>query len=261
MSTTSAPISEAQPRSADFRRYKGIVWRVVEAQHRISTNRLASDLDDQALLELLVERVKPPLPRAARGLHYLLATPFRYGHSRASRFRGAAERPGIFYACEHIATAVAEAAWWRLYFLSRSPGLEPPRTTIEHTAFTVAVNAVRALDLTQPPFVKAASLWMAPDDYAPCQRFASAARSIATQLIRYSSVRDREHRASVALLHPAAFAAQTPRIVQSWHFRIEHGRLTAFAAFPGEDRYSFNLQDFSFISQNFPQAFDTRLDP
>jgi hypothetical protein len=245
MSTISAPTSERQPTSQDFRLYKATVWRVVEAQHRISTNRLAANAEDQSLLEILVERVKPPLPGSARGLHYLLSTPFRYGHSRASRFRHAGERPGIFYASEHIATAVAEAAWWRLYFLSRSPGLEPPRTTIEHSAFTVVINAARALDLTAPPFVQAASLWMAADDYAPCQRFASAARSIETQLIRYSSVRDPPRRANIALLDPGAFAGETLRIKQSWHFRLEHGRLTAFAAFPGEERYSFGMDDLT----------------
>jgi len=250
MSTISAPISEPQPHAKDFHSYNGVVWRVVEAQHRISTNRLAVNSDDQALLELLVDRVKPALPPAARGLHYLLATPFRYGHSRASRFRRAGERPGIFYASEHIATAVAEAAWWRLYFLSRSPGLEPPRATIEHTAFTIAIKATRALDLTKPPFVKATALWMAPDDYSACQRFAAAARGIGTQLIRYHSVRDPEHRANAALLDPAAFVENSPQIEQTWHFRIERGRLTAFAAFPGEEQYSFSAESFGLREGN-----------
>jgi hypothetical protein len=216
----------------------------VEAQHRISTNRLVTGPEDQSLLEILVERVKPPLPRAARDLHYLLATPFRYGHKRASRFRRAGERPGIFHAAEHVATAIAEIAWWRLYFLSRSPGLESPRTTIEHTAFTVSLKTDRALDLTTPPFVAAKSAWMSPVDYEPCQRFAVAARGIDTQVIRYSSVRDPQHRANLALLDPEAFVTQTLRIGQTWHFRIEHSRLTAFAAFPATERYSFGLEDF-----------------
>jgi len=80
---------------------------------------------------------------------------------------------------------------------------------------------------------------MAPDDYLACQHFATAAREIKTQLIRCRSVRDLEHRPNIALLDPAAFASSTPKIVQTWHFRIEPDRLTAFAAFPGEDRYAF----------------------
>lgn len=239
MSTTSARRSEPQPSARHFRPYQASVWRVVEAQHRISTDRLAGSNADQALLEQLVEEVKPPFPAAARGLHFLLATPFRYGHRLPSRFRRAGERPGIFYASEHLATAIAETAWRRIHFLSRSPQATPPSATIEHTAFKVPIKAGRALDLTQPPFVKAAASWMAPDDYTACQRFATAARGINAQLIRYSSVRDIEHRANIALLDPGAFVKGAPRTVRSWHFRIEPDRLTAFAAFPGEERYVF----------------------
>jgi hypothetical protein len=244
MSTTFAPISEPQPSRENFRPYEGLVWRVVEAQHRISTNRLVDSVEDQTMLETLVERVKPTLPQPARGLHYLLATPFRYGHSRASRFRRAGERPGIFYGSEHLATAIAETAWGRLYFLSRSPGLEPPRTTVEHTAFSVDLKTHKTLDLTAPPFVVASAAWMSGVDYEPCQRFAVAARGINAQLIRYESVRDREHRANIALLDPAGFVTQTLRIGQTWHFRIERSVLTAFAAFPATERYSFGLGDF-----------------
>ncbi|NRD88771.1 hypothetical protein C8024_03840, partial [Sphingopyxis sp. BSNA05] len=89
--------------ASEFRRYRRTVWRVVEAQHRISTNRLADNLEDQSRLEELVEDAKPDLPKAAQGLHYLLGSPFRYGHRIASRFRKADERPGIFYASEQEA--------------------------------------------------------------------------------------------------------------------------------------------------------------
>src|SRR5690606_40733910 len=51
-------------------------WRVVEAQHRVSTRKLVDTLEEQALLEDLIERAKPPDPTGGR-LHYLLATPFR----------------------------------------------------------------------------------------------------------------------------------------------------------------------------------------
>mgnify|MGYP006921812056 CR=1 FL=1 len=41
--------------ASELRSYSGKVWRVVEAQHRISTNRLADSLEDQARLEALAE--------------------------------------------------------------------------------------------------------------------------------------------------------------------------------------------------------------
>jgi hypothetical protein len=241
---TSAPGSDTVPTPADFGRYAATVWRLVEAQHRISTNRLAGGTGDQALLELLVDEVKPTLPPAARGLHYLLATPFRYGHTKASRFRRAQERPGIFYASENVESAVAEAAYWRLLFFSRSPGFRPPTSVVEHSAFSVPIAVERALDLTIAPFSLRADLWMDPDDYSPCQLFANRARSIDAQSIRYGSVRDPEHRPNLALLDPAGFSAAAPTIAETWHFRYEAGRLTAFAAFPSSERYAFTFEQF-----------------
>lgn len=244
MSMITGRMSDISPRVEDFTSWSGKLWRLVEAQHRISTNRLAADSNDQAVLEQLVEEVKPTLPRAARGLHYLLATPFRYGHARSSRFRKAGERPGIFYASEQVGAAVAETAYWRLRFFSRSPGFVPPTTVVEHSAFTISAHAERALDLTASPFTEAATLWADPDDYSACQQLAAQARHIGAQAIRYASVRDPLHRANLALFDPAAFTAPAPRIEQSWHFRYEDARLTAFAAFPSRERYSFTFEQF-----------------
>ena len=232
------------PSPADFRPYRGKVWRLVEAQHRISTNRIATSTADQAILEALVDEVKPTMPAAARGLHYLLATPFRYGHSKASRFRRAGERPGIFYAAEHVATAVAETAYWRLLFFSRSPGFVPPTSVVEHSAFTAPVAVDRALDLTVAPLDAQSVQWMNPDDYAACQNFSTNARGIDAQAIRYASVRDPEHHANVALFDPTAFTAPTPVIEQTWHFRYEAGQITAFAAFPSSECYAFTFDIF-----------------
>src|SRR3546814_10664064 len=130
-------------------------------------------MEDQALLEQLVEEVKPPLPAAARNLHYLLATPFRYGHAKESRFRKANERPGIFYASEHIRTAVAETAYWRLHFFSRSPGFTPPTSVVEHSAFSIPVKVSRAIDLMNKPFAHHVTVWTDSTDYVPCQELAA----------------------------------------------------------------------------------------
>jgi hypothetical protein len=220
------------------------VWRVVEAQHRISTNRLASNLADQARLEELAEEAKPDLPKAARGKHYLIASPFRYGHTVASRFRKAEERPGIFYASEHEATAIAETAYWRLRFFSRSSGFVPPSTTSEHLSFMVKVKAKRALDLTRPPFAADAAKWTDPLGYAACQDLAGAARVADAQLIRSSSVRDPKARANVAIFDPATIISEAPTYGKTWHFRFEQGRLSALAAFPGDDQYRFDAAGF-----------------
>lgn len=247
MSTTSAPASEPVPTAADLLPYAARVWRVVEAQHRISTNRLADNATDQAILENLAEAAKPTMPPSARGLHYLLATPFRYGHALPSRFRRAHERPGIFYAAEVVATAVAETAYWRMVFVTRAPGMVMPRGTIEHSAYSVRLDVARALDLTRPPLSAARSLWTDANDYRSCQRLAAEARHMDAQMIRYESVRDPDHRANVALLDPAGFADREPQIAATYHFRFEGRGLSVLAAFPSQESYRFAFADFGLV--------------
>lgn len=238
------PTSDLVPTPEHFRPYAHRIWRIVEGQHRISTNRLAEGPVEQDMLEQLIEEVKPILPPAARGLHYLLGTPFRYGYARPSRFRRAGERPGIFYGSESIAVSVAETAYWRLLFFSRSPGIRLPSGTSEHSAFTVPVRLKRLIDLTRLPYRRSASIWTDPADYEPCQSLATAARRIDTQAIRYTSARDPARGVNLALLDPAAFSASTPTMMQSWHFRFERGLLTVCAAFPSDERYRFSFEQF-----------------
>lgn len=230
--------------ASELRPWRGLVWRVVEAQHRISTNRLAGDAVEQERLEQLADAVKPPLPPGTHQLHYLLAAPFRYGHAAASRFRRAHERPGIFYASEAEAAAIAEAAYWRLRFFSRTPGFAPPTATTEHTSFFVRVASEHAIDLTQSPFAAEQARWIGPDDYSACQDLALAARQAGCEIVRTVSVRDPEHRCNIVVLDPAAFAEPRPRNARTWHLRAENGRLIALAAFPGTGRLVFTDEAF-----------------
>lgn len=230
--------------ASEARAWRGKVWRVVEAQHRISTNRLAGSLADQARLEALAEAAKPDLPKAAQGLHYLLAAPFRYGHGSTSRFRRAHERPGIFYASETEATAIAETAFWRLRFYTRSPGFVPPTATSEHTSFTASVATELALDLTASPFDTLLAAWTDPIDYSACQDLAAVAREAGLALIRSQSARDPERGNNVVVLDPAAFASSQPAIRRTWHLRFEQGRLSALAAFPSEAHFVFTAAGF-----------------
>ena len=224
--------------------WRGEVWRVVEAQHRISTDRLADTREAQERLEHLADAVKPPLPESAAGLDYLLASPFRYGHGSASRFRRANERPGIFYASEVEATAIAETAFWRLRFYLRSPGFVPPPTTTEHTSFTAKLATSKVLDLTREPFASEEARWTDPTNYSACQDLASAARAAGIALIRTLSARDPLRRCNMVLLDPAAFASPKPTIRRTWHLRFENGRLSARAALPSRERFVFRPGDF-----------------
>src|SRR4029077_1822101 len=86
--------------SSSARPLSGICWRVVEAQHHVSTLKLVDTLDEQQQLEALIEDTKPPVPPECRHLHYLLSTPFRYGsaYPHGSRFPPPGMTAGIHYA-------------------------------------------------------------------------------------------------------------------------------------------------------------------
>src|SRR6516164_5625224 len=91
----------------------GKCWRVVEAQHLVSTMKITDTVAEQEILENLLEETKPPIPRECAHLDYLLLTPFRYSARNpvGSRFRRPNAEHGIFYAAEHPSTAIAEAAF------------------------------------------------------------------------------------------------------------------------------------------------------
>lgn len=240
----SAPESEQAPNPEHFARRSGLVWRLVESQNVISSDRLVEDPDDQPLLEELIEEVKSPIPEKAQHLPKLLASPFRYWHQASTRFRRANEKPGILYTSETEATSVAEMAYYRLLFLSRAPEAEVPRNITEHTSFTVNADATRTIDLMASPFVLRRAEWTDPNDYTACQDFAAAARHIDTQAIRYESVRDPEGQANIAIFDPRAVDGESLQIARSWHFRFEGGRLSAFAAYPSPQHLTFTFEQF-----------------
>jgi hypothetical protein len=109
--------------SSELKSYEQQVWRLVEAQHYVSTRKLVDSRAEQELLEDLIEETKPAIPNECRHLDFLLATPFRYGsvYPKGSRFRRAGRTLGVFYASEEPSTAVAEMAFYRLLFFAESP--------------------------------------------------------------------------------------------------------------------------------------------
>lgn len=194
---------------AEARAARGSGWRAVEAQHKNATLALVhGNLDGQALLEDILDEVKPRLPAAAEGLHFLLATPFRYlpPPPHGSRFRGRFD-PAVFYGAEEIRTACAEAGYWRLRFWLDSAGLSAKPAAMPMTLFEFHYAAAARIDLTAPPFKAKRKRWTHPADYAATQALASQARSEGIDLIRAESVRDGPHGRCLAILTPAVFKA------------------------------------------------------
>ena len=232
--------------SSEVRPYARNLWRVVEAQHRSSTMRVTDTLEEQAILENLIEEVKPPVPPECRGLHYLLYTPFRYApYPHGSRFRRARQREGAFYASERVETAIAETAFYRLLFYLEAPAARLPARPTEHTAFRVPAATERLIDLTSPPLDRDAAAWRHPVDYRPCQDLADAAREAAIAAIRYASVRDPEQRANLAVLSPRAFAANAPQVTETWRVFPRPDAVQAWREFPDPLRLEFARADFA----------------
>jgi len=174
----------------------GLLWRGVEAQHRVATMRLVDSLDEQAELERLLEASKPPLPRAAvnsrastRPQHYLLSTPFRYRSPHPSRFRVGGD-PGLWYGAKERDTACTEVAYWRWRFLMDSAGLRGGELVTEHTLFQAQVRGS-----------------------------AKAARGHGVQWIRYASAR-RPGGHCAAVLAPECLSLPEPARVETWLCKV-----------------------------------------
>ena len=241
----SSPIWTPAALSSEARAFEGSVWRLVEAQHRVSTLKLVDTLDEQALLEDILDESKPALPPECAGLDYLLATPFRYGavYPHGSRFRRAGRTPGVYYAALAIETALAEMAFYRLLFFAESPDTPLPANAADYTAFSAAVATQSAIDLTLPPLSRDAAHWTHPTDYAACQSLAEDARTAGIAAILYRSARDPAAGLNLALLTAGGFAAPRPLERQTWRIRLSPLGVQALCDHPPR-RIGFSREDF-----------------
>jgi hypothetical protein len=232
---------------SELRPYERHVWRVVEAQHVISTRKIVDSNAEQSLLEDLIEAAKPPFPAECAALHFLLKTPFRYGavYPTGSRFRRAGHTPGVFYAAEEPHTAVAEMAFYRLLFFAESPATPWPANPSGYTAFTAAVRTSYSLDLAQAPLDASKALWRHSIEYAPCQALAEAGREAGAEILRYESVRDPQGGFCVAVLKCEAFSERVPLDRESWQIGVNARGAYAIREFPPA-QIDFDRTTFAF---------------
>lgn len=205
---------------SNSKNYASKVWRMIEAQHLVSTSKIVDSLDEQELLEDILEESKPPVPAEAADLDYLLFSPFRYGtrSPSGSRFR-AIRDPGVFYAAELIRTAAAEVGYWRWKFLQDTTGLDRLQPCA-FTAFRVSIRT-QCIDLRESPFNVNSESWEHPNDYTATQSIGRTVREAAIGAILYTSVRDPDHCACIAIMTPKAFAAKKPDpACQTWTLTI-----------------------------------------
>lgn len=207
--------------------------------------KLVDTLDEQGVLESLVETTKPPVPPDCQHLHYLLATPFRYGapYPAGSRFRRPGMTPGVFYASKTSATAIAETTFHRLLFFADSPLTPWPVDAGDLTAFSVRFRTSGGIDLGSPPFDADRARWTHPIDYAPCQALADTARRADVDVLRYNSARD-PGGINIALLACRAFAGREPIERQTWRLSLNAHGARAVCEFP-ETRLAFPREAFA----------------
>jgi len=198
-------------------------WRVVEAQHQVSTRKLVDSTEEQILLEEMIDHVKPPDMTNGR-IHYLLFTPFRYPPlPHGSRFGGRHER-GIWYGSLEIRSAFAEVAYYRLLFLEASRAdLGTVSTAL--TAFTTTMRTLRGIDLTKAPFDKYRSRIASPVRYDSTQPLGADMRAGGVEAFTYPSARDAEGGTNVAAFVPSVFGKAKPRLLETWHCAASRERV------------------------------------
>jgi hypothetical protein len=197
-------------------------WRVVEGQHLVATRGLVDSTDEHATLEELLDASKPaaPLGPEFHGLHYLLATPFRYPPLRhGSRFGTRLER-GIWYGAEALPTALAETAYYRLLFFAGTTADLLPNT-VEVSAFQAHVRTSLGVDLTREAFAHFAATLRSRTSYRTTQRLGREMRRDGVEAFRYTSARDPGGGACIGVFTPAAFASRRPKpATQNWYCTV-----------------------------------------
>lgn len=229
------PANTSMPTALRFRArpWCGGGWRAVEAQYKNATIALThGNVGDQALLEDILEESKPYLPVDVAGLHFLLATPFRYRPLPpvGSRFRRR-EDPGAFYGAEDVKTACAEAGYWRFRFWMDSAALRALPESFPMTLFEFHGSTTAMIDLTKKPFASDRKKWIHPTDYTATQQLALEARSDGIEVIRSESVRNSPDGRCLTILSANVFkgvAEPYRHQQQSWNLFIQPPHLAVW---------------------------------
>lgn len=252
---TSSQIWEQCKGNLFIKPIQGTLFRLIESQEQVATRRIVSNLEDQALLENLLDEVKPPYPNKSDQLHYLLRTPFRYPPlAWGSRFGGTHE-PSIFYGGCSLEVTLIEAAYYRFVFLrvmkdnpSNNAFVPNKPMHTEHTLFTANYQTNKGVQLQSPPFEAYVSELAHPTNYSYAQNIGLSMRREGVVAFEYASARSSEHLPCVGLFVPDAFVEQQPTTRQQWFCDMTSDEVI-FKAMEFPNIYRFKLSDYCHLQQ------------
>lgn len=195
---------------------EGEVFRVVESQEKIATNELVDNFEEQAILEEMIDGIKPVIPETAQDLDYLLFTPFRYPPLKyGSRF-GRRFEPSLFYGSRTLATALAETAYYRLHFwLDMSVPPPSGKLKTQHSAFTAQFSSVKGLKLHAPPFSVYEAKLIDKSSYNDSQVLGTSMRENDIEIFEYISARDTERGLNIGIFKPEVLKGKKPTSMAS----------------------------------------------
>lgn len=189
-------------------------WRVVEAQHVLSTRDLVDSREEHDLLEELIESSKPLIEQEK---NYLIFTPFRYPPLKyGSRF-GTSIEPSLWYGSLELETAFTEVAYYRLKFFEDTDA-DLGYIELSMTAFTAYLHTERGIDLTREPFNEHTDKISDKYRYEDSQQLGGCMRADDIHAFLYRSARAPES-TNVAAFTPSVFHHQKNQFIhnlQNW---------------------------------------------
>jgi len=222
----------------------GTLYRLVESQEQVATLGYVDTLEEQALLEDLLEAVKPEYPDIQGDYHYLLKTPFRYPPLKwGSRF-GRTHEPSLFYGGCSMAATLAESAYYRFVFWgSIEAEAVKPCIRSEHTLFWVDYSTSAGIQLQSPPFSNFEHELTHPTDYGDTQALGAGMREAGVEAFEYRSARAAAREHCVGLFIPNAFTQNQPAGMNQWLCEVSASEV-AFKQLANSDVYRFPVEGF-----------------
>lgn len=222
----------------------GDIYRVVESQEQIATLHYVDSFEEQALLEDMLDTVKPPYPEQSDTYHYLLKTPFRYPPLQwGSRF-GRIHEPSLFYGSKDIETTLAECAYYRFIFWNSMDAPAPTdKIRTEHTLFTASYKTKTGVRLQLPPFDKYQSELTHPEHYHDSQLMGSLMRESEVDAFEYISARCKDEGICVGLFDIEAFDKKSPKSTEQWLCELSADTVS-FKPMAEHKIYHYPITDF-----------------